>query len=143
MIFGLPPFLDLTLISAGMTFITSLFYKFLLDQNALREIKAKVKEKQEKLNEVQKTNPKEANQILNEMLILNNRQFSLMRKPLFVTLIFVIIALNFVRGLFSGDIVLLPFSLPFLGDSLDWIAWYAITAIPFSQIFRMLIGVEI
>lgn len=35
----------------------------------------------------------------------------------------------------------LPFTLPFIGDTLGWIGWYILVAIGFGQIFRKLLGV--
>jgi uncharacterized membrane protein (DUF106 family) len=143
MIFGLPPFLVLLLLSIGITFVISLIYKKFLDHEAVREIKEKVKEKQQKVNEVQKTNPKEADQVLNEMLALNNKQLKLTMKPMFLILVFVSITFYFVRGMFPGILVVLPFTIPFFGKTMGWLSWYMITSIPFSQFFRTMMGVEL
>ncbi len=143
MIFGLPPFLDLLLASLGITFVISLIYKKFLDHDAIREIKEKVKERQSKINEVQKTNPKEADQLLTEMLTLNNKHLRLTMKPMLLILAFISLVFYFIKGMFPGTMVILPFALPFLGENMDWLSWYILTSIPFSQAFRILMGVEI
>lgn len=143
MIFGLPPFLELLLISVGITFVISLNYRFLMDQNAIREIKERVKEKQEKLKEAQKNNPGEVNQLSTEILSLTNKQMKLTMKPMFLTLIFISITFYFLRGMFPEAIVVLPFAIPFVGKSLGWLSWYIITSIPLGQFFRIMMGVEL
>jgi uncharacterized membrane protein (DUF106 family) len=143
MIFGLPPFLDLLLLSAAITFVISLFYKFLLDHDALKDIKEKLKEKQQKLKEAQNTNPSEVNQLSTEILSLTNKQLRMSMRPMFLTLVFISIVLYFIKDMFPGVIVILPLSLPFLGKSFGWLGWYIITSIPFSQFFRTMLGVEL
>lgn len=143
MIFGLPAFLVLLLLSIGITFVISLIYKKFLDHEAVREIKEKVKEKQQKVNEVQKTNPKEADQALNEMLALNNKHLKLTMKPMFLIMIFISITFYFVKGMFPGILVVLPFTIPFFGKTMGWLSWYMITSIPFSQFFRTMMDVEL
>ena len=143
MIFGLPPALELLLISAGITFVISLIYRMFMDQNAIRDIKQNVKLKQAEMKEAQKTNPDQVDKITTEVLSLTNRQLKITMKPMFITLIFISVAFYFLRGMFPEAIVVLPFALPFIGKSLGWLSWYIITSIPFGQFFRTMMGVEL
>jgi len=130
------------IIAAFIIFIITLFYRFLVDQNKVRELKTKLKEKQQEAKEVQKTNPKQANALMNEVLKLTNRQFKMNLKPLIFVFILVIILLPWVASVFPGVVVLLPFSLPFLGNDLGWLMWYIIISLPLNQLFRKFMGVE-
>jgi len=140
---GLHPGIEEFLLAAVIVFITTIIYRFLMNQDEAREIKNQQKEKQEKMKELQKTNPTEANKVMNEVLRLSNKQFKIMMKPMIVSFLLVIIILPLLPGLFPGVVVNLPFSLPFLGNDFGWLAWYIIVSIPLNSIFRRLLGVEI
>jgi len=142
-LFGYPAFLELLLISSGLSLFISLIYKLLLNQEALREIKTKVKEKQEKMKEAQKTNPKEAEQLMNEVLILNNKQLRTTMKPMFASSIIILLVFGTLRESFPGNIVNLPIALPFWGATLGWLGWYILISIPLNQLFRTILGVEL
>lgn len=43
---------------------------------------------------------------------------------------------------FARVITNLPFSLPVIGNQMGWLGTYIITALPFTQLFRKLLGVE-
>lgn len=130
------------IIAAFILFIVTLFYKFLVNQNKVRELKTKLKEKQEEAKEMQKTNPKQANVLMSEILKLTNKQFKMNLKPLFFTFILIIILLPWVASVFPGAVVLLPFSLPFFENDFGWLMWYIIISIPLNQLFRKFMGVE-
>jgi uncharacterized membrane protein (DUF106 family) len=141
---GLSAGIEELLVSVLVVFIATLVYRFLINQNELRELKGKLKEKQEKAKELQKTNPEEAKRVMNEMLSLSNKQFRMSMKPMFVTLIlFIVIIFPVLPGLFPGVVVNLPFSLPYFGSDLGWLAWYVIITFPLNFIFRRILGVEI
>ena len=140
---GLHPGIELFLLASVIIFITTLIYKFLINQDEAREIKKQQKEKQEKMKEVQKTDSQEANKIMNELLKLSNKQFKLMMKPMIVSFLLVKLILPFLPGLFPGSVVFLPFSLPFFGDDFGWLAWYIIVSVPLNSIFKRILGVEI
>jgi uncharacterized membrane protein (DUF106 family) len=60
-VLGLPPVLGEAILAALLTLIITLFYKYLVNQNVLRDLKAQMKALQAKAKELQKTNPAEAN----------------------------------------------------------------------------------
>ena len=141
--FNLPASIAELLISAVIVFIITLFYKFLINQNELRELKSNLKEKQSKVKELQKTNPQEANKVLNEVLALSNKQFRMNMKPMLLTLVVVGLALPYVGQLFPGAVVKLPFYLPYFENDFGWLMWYIIVSVPLGQLFRKLIGAEL
>lgn len=139
----LPPPIAELIIAAFILFIITLFYKFLVNQSKVNELKTKLKEKQKEAKEMQKTNPKQANILMNEILKLTNRQFRMNLKPLFFGFIIIMILLPWVASVFPGAVVLLPFSLPFFGNDFGWLMWYIIISIPLNQLFRKFMGVEL
>jgi len=143
MTFGLPIAIEELVISAVIVFIITLFYKVLINQNAVRELKNEQKEKQQRIKELQKTNPEEANKLLNDVLKLTNKQMRMNMRPMIPTFILVIVALPWLAQLFPVAVVKLPFTLPFFGNDFGWLMWYIIVSIPLNQLFRRLIGVEL
>jgi uncharacterized membrane protein (DUF106 family) len=140
---GFPAVIEELMLVSVILFVSSLIYKFLLDHDKLKEIKTKQKEKQERLKEIQKTNPGEANQVMNEMLKLSQSQMKLTMKPMIVSLVIFIIVLPILPQLFPGTVVNLPFSLPYFGSDFGWMAWYFILSLPLNSIFRKILGVEL
>jgi len=142
-ILGLQPFIAEIIISAIITFIITLSYRFLMNQEKLKEIKSKQKENQERIKELQKTNPKEANDLLNSTMTLSRHQLGLTIKPMLLTLIIVSIVLPWMGHAFPGIIVKLPFYLPYFENDFGWLMWYIIISVPLGQILRKLVGVEL
>lgn len=151
---GLPAIIEELLISAVITFVITLFYRFLVNQSEVRDLKAKLKEKQAQIKEMQKTNPTEANKLLAETMNLSSNQFRMNMKPMFLTLIIVAIVLPWMGGIFSGIVIGLPFYSPLFKSVLGWLvgssgiikpwlAWYMLVSIPIGQLFRKFIGVEL
>jgi uncharacterized membrane protein (DUF106 family) len=141
--FNLPVPIEELLFSAAITFIITLIYKFLANQNEMRQLKANVKEKQAKIKELQKTNPQEANKMLNEVMALSSKQMRMNMKPMLLTLVVVGITLPWLGQAFPGTVVKLPFTLPYFEDDFGWLAWYIIVSIPFGIYFRKLLKVEL
>lgn len=140
---GLPAIIEEVLLVSVILFISSLIYKFMINKEKMREIKAKQKEKQERIKELQKTNPKEANQVMNEMLSLSQKQMKMTMKPMMVSLLIFILVLPILPNLFPGTVANLPFEIPFVGSEFGWLAWYFMLSLPLNSLFRKLLGVEI
>lgn len=140
-ILALPAFIAELIIAMIIVFIATLFYRFAVNQNALRELKNEQKEKQEKIKELQKTNPQEATQMMNAVLKLTNKQLRMNIKPLILTLILAFIFLPWLGSVFTEPVVYLPFSLPFFENNFGWLAWYIIVSMPLNFLFRKIMGV--
>lgn len=140
---GLPMFIEEILASAIIVFLISIFYRFLMNQNELKELKSNLKEKQAKVKELQKSNPQEANKVLTEVLTLSNKQFKMSMKPMLLTLVVVGLVLPYFGQIFIGAVVKLPFVLPYFENDFGWLAWYIIVSIPLGQLFRKLMGSEL
>ena len=141
---GLSAGIEELLVSALVVFIVTLIYRFLVNQKELKEIKDKQRDYQSRMKELQKTNPEEAKRTMTEMLSLSNKQLRMSMKPMFASLIlFVVIVLPVLPGLYPGIVVKLPFSLPYFGIGFTWFWWYVIVSFPLNSIFRKLLGVEL
>ena len=99
---GLPIFFEEILMSAVIVFFMTLIYKFLINQNELRELREKIKEKQANAKEVQKTNPEEYKRITTEMLLISNKQMRFTMKPMLASLI-IFLAVSPLLGELYGD----------------------------------------
>jgi len=140
---GLQAGFEEVLASAVIVFMISIFYRFLINQNELKEIKSRIKEKQAKVKELQKTNPQEANKTLTEVIAMSNKQMRMSMKPMFLTLIIVGIILPYFPQIYPGAVVKLPFYLPYFESDFGWLAWYIIVSVPLGQLFRKLLGAEL
>jgi len=140
---GLPVAVEELLASIAITLVITLFYKYLINQNDVRQLKASMKEKQAKAKELQKANPQEANKVVNEIMALSSKQMRMNTKPMLLTLALVGITLPYFAQAFPGTVVSLPVSLPFLGSSLNWFWWYVLVSIPLGYFFRKVLGVEL
>jgi uncharacterized membrane protein (DUF106 family) len=141
--FNLPvPILEI-FASAAITLVITIIYKFLANQNEMKQLKVSMKEKQSKIKELQKTNPQEANKMLNEVMALSSKQMRMNMKPMLLTLVVVSITLPWLGQTFPGAVVKLPFTLPYFENDLGWLAWYIIVSIPLGYYFRKLLRVEL
>lgn len=139
---ALPPALGEAVIAALITLVITFFYKYMVNQVALRELKLQMKTLQDKAKELQKTNPQEANKTINEMLKLSNKQMMMNFRPMLPTLLFAMLLLPWMATIWKGAVVLLPFSLPYFGNDFGWLMWYILLSMPMSQVFRKILGVE-
>ena len=99
---GLPIYIEEILVTAVIVFITTLAYRFLMNQNELRELKQKMREKQEEAKKLQGSNPEESKKVMAETLMLSNKQLRMTMKPMMLALILFFIFLPFV-GEAYGD----------------------------------------
>jgi uncharacterized membrane protein (DUF106 family) len=148
--FNLPPLVEEAIFSALIVFLITISYRFLANQKEMKQIKIDLKEKQSKIKELQKTNPQEANKVLEEVMDLSRKQFRINMKPMMVTLIVVGLILPAIGAEFSGIIINIPFPWPsFLrglvsseGWIRPWLAWYILVSVPIGYMFRKIMGVE-
>lgn len=132
-----PPMIAEAIITAFMMFTSSMFSKYLVDQEAVRTIKNEIKSLQTKAKELQKTAPQEANKLFSEILKLNNKYMKLNLKPMIATMTLVILFFPWLSSVFLGKVVFTIF-----GFTFGWLLWYIILSLVFSMIFRKLLGVQ-
>lgn len=147
----LPPILAELVMGILIVFVITLFYRFLVDQKQMKEMKEKQKEIQAKVKELQKTNPSEASKMTKDMLGISNKIMMLNFKPMLPTMLLVIVVLPWLQHIFPGIVAKIPATIPFLTlgfpffkmtNGFGWLAWYFVVSIPFTTLFRKLLGVE-
>ncbi len=138
------PYQWLFLWALGISLIISVMYRFLADQNEMRNLKIDMKHLKEKINKANKEKDlKKANALMSDMMSLNKKQLSLSQKPMIASLIVVgIILYLYIHPTFIGVKVNLPFWLPLFENDLGWLSWYVLASIPGTWIFRKFLGVE-
>ncbi len=139
---ALPPVIGETILALMITLVITFFYKYMVNQATLRELKAQMRELQAKAKELQKTNPEEANKTVSDVLKLSNKQMMMNFKPMLPTMLFVILLLPWMATVWTGPVALLPFNLPYFGTDFGWLMWYILLSVPMSQVFRKFLGVE-
>jgi len=102
---GLPIYIEEILVTAVIVFVTTLAYRFLMNQNEIRELKQKMKEKQEEAKKLQGSSPEESKKVMAETLMLSNKQLRMTMKPMMLTLILFFIFLPFIGEAYGDKVV--------------------------------------
>lgn len=142
-VMGLRPMFAEIVIAVVVTFLITLLYRFLSNPKKMKELRDKAKELSAKAKELQKTNPEEAKKVTSEMMSLTNKQMMANMKPMIGTLLIAALFLPWMAEQFVGPVVNLPFTLPYFGPDFGWLMWYILVSIPFSQLFRKVLGVDL
>ncbi len=72
----------------------------------------------------------------------NQRMFGKNMKPMMASMIVAVVILGLIGQEHATLVVLLPFSIPFVGTELNWLWWYVLTTFPLSMLFRKMLGVQ-
>jgi uncharacterized membrane protein (DUF106 family) len=100
------PYQDIFLWSLLLSFLISLIYRVFTKPAEIRELKKDMKFYREKSREAQKQKDlKKANEYMNEMMKLSQKQMRHTMKPMFITLGLVFIILGFVNQSYGGVVV--------------------------------------
>ncbi|MCD6477372.1 MAG: DUF106 domain-containing protein [Candidatus Aenigmarchaeota archaeon] len=140
-ILGYPKPIAELIVAAVFILIVTLFYKFLVNNKQMKELREKQKEIQLKIKQ---SNPDsgEVKDLTKQMLKLSNKQMKMNLKPMILTFIFILLlVLPWLQVAFRGTVAILPFKLPIIGNSAGWLLWYFICSVPLNQLFRKLLGV--
>lgn len=134
------PAIGEAIIALLIAFTITLFYKYLVKQDKMKELRDQLKLKQKEIKDLQKTNPEEATKRTSEILTLTNQQMKMTMVPMMASLLFVILVFPWLKTVFVGPVVYLPVTI--LGrEWFGWFLWYAIVSMPFSMAFRKIMGV--
>lgn len=142
---GLNPVVSILIVSASVSTLINLCYKFMIDQSKAKAIKERARELQKEMKELQKKNDMEGmNKIMSEAMKNNTEQMRLMLKPMLVSMLVAVLTLPWLSQNYAGISVTIPASLPFIGNVIPfgWIGWYVLCSIPFILITRKLFGLE-
>jgi uncharacterized membrane protein (DUF106 family) len=143
MVFGFPGYIEVLLVSVGISLLTVLISKFATDQNAIKNLKSEMKGMNARIKKAQKAgDTKEMNRLSGDMMKLSSKQLHMNMKPMMISLIFFMGVLWFFGAYYTELVVASPVSIPFVGSELGWFHWYIIIVLPGSFLFRKLLGVE-
>lgn len=139
------PLISILIFSFIITFLLSLFYKFLIDQKKLKELKEKQKELQEKIK-----NTKEAeklNELQKELVRTSIDSMKLTMKPTLITLLPLLLIFAGLKWLYMdaagvGNIISWPWNLPLVGNGAGWFLCYVIFGFIFSLITRKILKIN-
>ena len=141
----MPNLLEIFFIATGLSIIMTYAYKFLTDQALMRELKSEI-DKLKKKMKTHRKDPEKLREVQKEMMPLNMKYFKKSMKPTLITLLPFLIIFFFLNTVYSvaGElipIVPLPFSLPLIGNSLEWIGTYIIFSLVLTTVFRKVLNV--
>jgi uncharacterized membrane protein (DUF106 family) len=140
-VLALPAYIAETIIAGVVVFISTMFYKFLADQGAIKVLREEQKAISKKVKEIQKEDPEKANALMKEALKLTNKQMKMNMKPMIATMVVAFMVFPWIAQTFTGPVLILPFELPFLGAEIGWLAWYFVVAMIMNISFRKALGI--
>lgn len=143
-IFGV--FVISIIVSAIIVFITAK----VVDQKEMKEVKSRMAKYQEKIKEAQKRNDlKQAGKLQKEMMRDQGAMMSKSFKPMFYTMIPVILIFSWLsHNIQNGPddyILTLPLTLIKAGApqiKLGWLGWYILCSIPASTLIKKIFKIE-
>ena len=139
------PVYSLLSVSVVMSFMTSLIYRLFGNYKELKRLKAELNDLRESVSKAQKEkNEKKVMELLKKQNSLAMEQFQYMFKPMFLTMGLVGLVFMFLKKIYVGmDLSFgLPFSLPFIGNSVGWLGFYIIMTLPLTIFFRKLMKLD-
>jgi len=142
----MPNLLEIFFIATGLSIIMTYAYKFLTDQALMRELKSEI-DKLKKKMKAHRRDPEKLREVQKEMMPLNMKYFKKSMKPTLITLLPFLIIFFFLNSIYANaageliPIVPLPFSLPLIGNSLEWIGTYIIFSLVLTTVFRKILKV--
>ncbi len=135
--------IEVLIYTLGMSVVMAVIYRLLTNPEDMRKLKAEMKELNDRIKKAQKSNnTEEVSRLTSELLKGSSKQFHYSMKPMMVSTIIFFVFLYVVLAQFEELVVMLPFSLPFLGSQISAFYWYIIIILPSSFLFRKLLGVE-
>jgi len=137
----LPPYLAIAIVSALLTILIIGFSRIVTKKKILDELKGKMEEIRENLNKAQQAGDKESiNKHLGEMMKLNSQFMKHSMKTLIISFIVILFILPWVQFRYekTASVVSLPFNLPFIGSSLNWVGWYFLVSLAIGWILNKL-----
>ena len=139
---ALNPMVSLLIVSALLTFLVLGLNRVVTNRKLIKEIKDKMQEVRDNLNAAQKIGDKEnINKHLAEMMKMNNTYMKQTFKAMIISLVVLGLFLPWLRYRYDGVAVAnLPFTLPFIGSSLNWLYWYVLVSFSIGWVAGKFLG---
>ena len=142
------PLLFVTLLSIAASFLVTLSYKFLTNQETLKRLRQESNDLRKKIKEeykINKDNPEKLMEMQKRMMDMSFEQMKHTIKPMIINFLPLIILFWWIRKSMPDTqvILTLPFSIPKLGanSGFGWLGIYILTSLVFNQIFKKLLKV--
>lgn len=141
-LFAFSPIVSLLLVSSFLTLLVLGLNRIVTNRKLIKEIKDKMEQVRENLTAAQKIGDKEnINKLMAEMMSVNNTYMKQTFKAMIVSLVVLALFLPWLRFKYEGMVVAnLPFTLPFLGNSLSWIYWYILVSFSIGWVAGKVLG---
>jgi uncharacterized membrane protein (DUF106 family) len=139
-----PPIISLLLISSFLTILVIVITKFFVNTKLLKEIKDEMEKIREQLTAAQKEGNHElANDHLKKMMEVNSKYMKHSFKAVIISIIVLGLFLPYLKFKYEGiTIAQLPFTIPFIGNSLSWLYWYIVVSFMIGWVVRKVIGMD-
>jgi len=138
LIFGwsiaIDPVFGIFFVSLVLTFLITIVYKYVTNQEEMKSLKEEIKKLQEKMK-LHKDDPKKAMEIQKEAMSKNMSYMMKSFKPTLITFLPLILIFSWLRNIYQG------MDLNFLGFINGWIWVYIIFSIVLSMGFRKILKV--
>lgn len=144
--------LELFLWSVGFSLVLALIYRFLTKPEEMRRIRRDLEFYKKKMNEAQKNGKQDEMKKYLDMSIKANQEYMKFNmKPMIFSMILFLVLLSFLNTAYANLVVPLPVSLPVIDWTFpfihlimeyNWFWWYLVVTVPFTYVFRKLLGVE-
>jgi uncharacterized membrane protein (DUF106 family) len=147
-LFAFQPHISLLIISTFLTVLMLLTNRFTVNRNLVKEIKNKMEETRELLTAAQKeSRTEDANKHLEEMMKANSRYMKVTFKTLIISIVIISLFLPWLRHTYEVTykgvpVAKLPFSVPFIGTSVNWLFWYVFVSFTAGWVIRKLMEID-
>jgi uncharacterized membrane protein (DUF106 family) len=140
----LSPLFSLAIVSTVITVLVLAINKIFINTKIMKEVKEKIQEIREQVTAAQKSgNQDEAQKFLNEMMKINSQYMKHSLKAMVISIVVISLFLPWLKYRFEGiPVAYLPFSLPFIGASLDWLLWYILVSLAIGWVIRKLLVMD-
>lgn len=141
-LFVFSPIVSLLIVSSFLTILVLGLNRIVTNRKLVKEIKDKMEQVRENLTAAQKIGDKEnVNKLLAEMMSINNTYMKQTFKAMIVSLVVLALFLPWLRYKYDGmTVAALPFTLPFLGNSLSWVYWYILVSFSIGWVVGKFLG---
>ena len=141
---GLPYYASILLISTTLTLLILGLNKIFVNNKLVKEIRTKMEGIKESLTQAQKQGNKEnINKLIDEMMKTNNEYMKHTFKALIISMVVISLILPWVSQKYKGlTVAALPFNLPVVGHTLEWLYWYVLVSFTIGWVLNKLFGVS-
>lgn len=133
--------IEMVLIAFGLSLVTSLVQRKIIDQDKAEKLKNKMKKLRKDVTSSIK-NKKKMGKVQKKLMSLQTRYLKMTMKASLPTMAIFILAYWLMGKRYTGYSVAIPFEIPFIGSQLGWIWVFIIFSLIASLIFRKLLKIR-